>query len=1120
MKNKVIRIISIAFAWITMVCCTFTACSSNGGNGSIPGSSSESSSGNSSEENPPVEDTYPTEIFEADMYNPSKVGMTAEYLGTTERHLPEISNGGLERYPEYGVNFSATQEEKQAVLDENESLISSANTYDSMDKEGNLFLNGEPTGKKLYKHTAAAGMYEGDVSDDEPALIKKLTIKSRSGGNHITGLYAPAGEVIKLEMSETDFEKTGGLKVIIGQVLTNGAQNNIWMEKTFNRMPMIANTMTTKEMTSYVGSYLGGPIYVQPVKAGTSFTVTISGAVAYSHFILGYTNREEFEQNQNSSAPYFDLEVWDDSVRHSGPKSRAKDFDYDQLTEAAVLWDKISRVSNEVPAGSGGDLGITFLYDPFVAAGSMVAFVGRHTVNCPLYCMTAALDMQSAVDNASDAFWGCIHELNHHYQRFGFAPGDEVTNNAVSLVSYSLFTRISFNRELGNDNEGTYAAGWNRYTNPSWTLKQTLSADGTDSALDSYANLLYTFGQDLFIQATQAGGGRGGADVWYKAVSDVTHNDMTYYFKELLGQNVSENILSEYAEKDYPMFVPVSCIFQTGRSYYKDGKKYYNRTVQPYGIETGKDFVMDLNENIVLPEGFKYTIKNVSSPAYGTLKKQSEGVYVYTPDKVNRESGKIIVTLGIEKADGAFKVDDVDLVIEFRQKQATPTMLERTVYTYTPEKMYQSVEEAVENSYAGYETVVEEDNTNRVQNGNAEIWEPDPSGNAIMEIRGKFQITSDGKYRIALRGREYAGLYVSLDGKNYEKAALLENLSGKPDFDLSKESNYKDYQFTKGQWVYFKAVLLVRNARNFVGVGLGKFDGENVQINYLNAYRNSYYREEFESDYFYEREYNYGYVQKPQSSQKLVETNYRPWDDNYPIDNLFDENQSNFIHSDKTGISEENPFEITVDLGETINANRFTIYGEPSRGYQPKNFKLYGGTDLNKLELIKEVENAERKNNNITVEFEEQKLRYYKLVVTDTWAEGVKYIAYRSAEMSYELLGGDWYSPDDDMFVYRGNWNLSNKLSTFGHLYEGENATVEFRFTGSRFGIIAYESSEYGGFEVLIDGKNAEKVEPAGTDGAEKLVYLSERLSEGEHSITIRSKTKFNIDSFVLWRNE
>ena len=96
MKNRVFRVISVVFAWITMLCCTFTACSSKGEANSEAGSSSE----NSSEEGPSIEDAYPTELFEADMYSPSKVGMTAEYLGITERHLPEVSDGGLERYPE------------------------------------------------------------------------------------------------------------------------------------------------------------------------------------------------------------------------------------------------------------------------------------------------------------------------------------------------------------------------------------------------------------------------------------------------------------------------------------------------------------------------------------------------------------------------------------------------------------------------------------------------------------------------------------------------------------------------------------------------------------------------------------------------------------------------------------------------------------------------------------------------------------------------------------------------------------------------------------------------------------------------------------------------------------
>ena len=57
-------------------------------------------------------------------------------------------------------------------------------------------------------------------------------------------------------------------------------------------------------------------IYVR--NEGATFTTTISGGVAYSHFILGYTTPEEFEANKDSSAPYFDLEVWDNGVLHSG----------------------------------------------------------------------------------------------------------------------------------------------------------------------------------------------------------------------------------------------------------------------------------------------------------------------------------------------------------------------------------------------------------------------------------------------------------------------------------------------------------------------------------------------------------------------------------------------------------------------------------------------------------------------------------------------------------------------------------------------------------------------------------------------------------------------------------
>ena len=1098
MKNRKYR--PVAFI-LSLFCLAFplSACSGaegeGGGGGTVPPAE---------EPSPPQEEELP--LFGGKAQNTSKAGMYAEYLGTVPRTLPEISDGGLGKYPEYGVTLSASREERQAIIDENNALTASSSTYDAMDAEGNLYLNGQPTGGRLYKHTAAAGMYGGDVSDTEPALVKRLTYRSRPRGNLITGLYAPAGEVVKLEMSAEDFAATGGLTVYIGQALVNGGANNIWADRDLNRMPVILNVMSPGAAEGYVGSFLGGPLYVAPKKAGAEFSVTISGAVAYSHYVHGVTTEEEFARNAVSSAPYFDLEVWDDAVRHSGPKQQAKGFGYGELSAAAVLWDKIALVSNRVPAGSPGDGGIVFLYDPFVAAGSMVAFVGRYTVNCPPYVMRAALDAEGAAENPSDAFWGAIHEFNHHFQRFGFAPGDEVTNNAVSLVEYSLFTRVSGRRALGNADEGSYAVGWNRYTNPSWSLKQTLSAGGANSGLDGYANLLHAFGQDAFIRMTQAGGGKGGADAWFRAVCDVTGYDMTYYFTEVLHQQVSESVLREYAAKGLPVFVPAAVIFQTGRGYTSGGKTVFSRTAQPYGIETGKPFELNLKDNLVLPSGFAFEIKEVTDPAYGTLQKREEGVYLYTPDAANRDSGTIYVTVALKKQDGAFEAEDVTFAVELRQKQKTPEMLERTVYTYAPGNMYDSVEEAAENGFAGYESAFTEDNENRVQNGNAEIWEPDPGENAIMVVQGKFRADGGGRYRVALRGRRKAGLYLSFDGENYSLAALVNNQTNAAGF-TGEEGSYTDCELSDGQWVYFRAVLLVTYPGSFIGVGLGKFDGDTVQVNYLNAYRASYEPEPpFESGYFYTRDYSYAGERSGKGS--LLSSSYSPWDDSYSIENLFDADDSDFIHSDRTPISESNAFEVTADLGRAFLADTFTVYGESSRQYQPRDLKLYAGASPDDLLLVADVKDAPRDGANVTLKFAPRQVRCYRLVVTRTWDERVGYIAYRYAEFSLSLPGGTLYSPDEEMFALRGGWQMRGALADFGHVYAAEeDAVLEFTFTGTRFALFGE-----GGFEAFIDGAAAENL------AAGEQLFLSEELPEGTHTVRLRCKAGFAFESAALWR--
>ncbi|MDE7212997.1 MAG: M60 family metallopeptidase, partial [Anaeroplasmataceae bacterium] len=955
----------------------------------------------------------------------TKVDYETEYLGTVKRNIPEVKDEGLSAYPKYGSSMNSVLGSTEEALAKRSALITEAwnlastttligsdgypkNTWDRMDKDGKLYLgdyntpSGPNTPDKLYKHSASVGLYLGNVSDDEPGVVKRVTMGPRGydRGYGITGLYAPAGEVVKVEISKEDMEATGGIIIHIGQALYNSKANNIWLKKDkMDRFPIILNTLVVDKntavldeetgiYTAYIGSFLGGPIYIRNERV--TFTTTISGAVSYSHFILGYTTEEEFNKNATTSTPYFDLEVWEYGVLHSGPKTYADKFNYEQIYDAAVLWDKISLVST-----NRSKQGIVFLYDPFVAAGEAVAFPGQGAVNCPMDWMTGSLNYEGLVNGGS---WGNMHEYNHNFQGYGCGAGNdgEVTNNALNIVEYSLFTKISSNRQIGSYGAAGLG-GWNSYTSASWALSR-INADAIQdtNGLAVYATLLHNFGQDAFMKSAY-----GNGEAYFVNWGNTVHYDMSYYagltntftkgneYKESLHQKQSE----------YPMFVPVSSVYQTGRSYNYEGEKKYIETEQPFVIPYGVDYEVDLSpyvENngqyvsgsIVTPKGFSYKIKSVNSKGInGKLEKKADSDFIYTfkpNDKLR--SGKIYVTLEITKDDHAFEVEDIDLVLEFEQThEKNKFVLERTTYSYEEGNGYTSAIEAYENNYAGYKDKTEADNINFTQNSNTDIWYA-PKGNtehpdhiipdnSVVEVKGKFLFEEKGKYRIALRGRNNCALYISEDGgKTFKLGGKIEDekvINSSAQFRLNDENTYIDIEITKEEtWIYYKTVLITKasDTTPYIGVGVSPWttptytiqtttdengkeitkyynaQGKEVtaeeanktdpiaptSMDYATAYRSSYVlnKAKFETDYFYTRTYSYDYkdnVYYKDSATLLGSENYSPWNANdHKVENIVDGNTNTYMHTNYKA-SEEKPLVLTVDLGKEITANQMTM---------------------------------------------------------------------------------------------------------------------------------------------------------------------------------------------------
>lgn len=1111
-------------------------------------------------------DSTDTHLYDKQYPNIGRVGYYCEYLGNVDRHIPEVKTQNfvtIDHIPIYGGYVEKEFSQKMLLLSESSQIVTTqhSGSYDSLDKFGRLYLNGElvpqictefnlpecqnSTFRSLYKHYGSYNLYGGNVSDSEPAIIKRITIHPRNFGYHLTGLYAPPGELITVRISEEDLEAVGTLYLTIGQVLNNKQANNIWETREFVRMPVICNTFALRKALNpherdgndyifYVGSFLGGPIYVNPASKPYLFTITISGAVKYAHFIKGYTTKEEFDLNFGSTAPYFDLEVWQHGIWHSGPKKQVEVSSYDEFYEAATYWEKVSGVSHQIPTSNDISCTVNMMYEVFIAAGSAVAFPARGTTNCPEIWFTYVLDYQKYIIKASADLWGPHHEFNHHYQSgWGLSDDGEVSNNANTLVAYSFYTRISERRTEDHEPDGD---GWNRYTSASFAVKDATSKTH-DYQLVFHATLLHCLGQFIFIKAAQKKYGAS-TNNWHRAYTELTELDFTYFFKDVYNISSFNEETAFYKDTGYKSFVPIACRYQTGIGYMIKGKRNVVHTMRPFVIYGGQPKLLNFTKQIFVPNDIVFKIKSITQPAHGTLVKQSENIYLYTPETNEVYSGEFNVTISLTKIDDpTFVIDDVEIYIELMQSYelrelfTTPQLngkrkLDTKIYVYPEGQLPLDPVAAFQSDYAGSETFVDILSNNTIGNCNTDIWFTDDSQylpNRISEIRGKFEVQA-GSYSIALRGRHHCALFLSFDnGQTYELAA---NVSGYTDasFHHDNPNTYHNYTFTAPQWVYFKGVLIHSISEGrlpYIGLGLGQIQSNGqCSISYLNAYEESYRLDnlEFSVEDVFPRVWTESISKKYTNRGSLLQYQYTAYvgeSDPYSIEHLFDEDDSNEIHTKANTVSESTPFSVLVDLGKTIFANHMTIYHHPEyHHYYAKTFTLYVGNSLHDMHLLLNVTESVVIDNRIDISFESESFRYYQYNVTATyWASN--YLCYRYLEFTYNF-NGELVSLDDKRVSLYNSWEKKNAISAFGMIYIGQkDSRVEFKFNGTKIGIKSLVSNEYGQFRILLDGVKIKVVNLSNPLNQVAVVYSDPQLEDKEHSLIIEGIDKFNIDSLI-----
>lgn len=1050
--------------------------------------------------------TQTDEFMSDNVYGVNKI--SSRHLGAVSRNLPETTNGGLARYPQYNKNLiGATTEEKEAILAENKAI----HDYDKIDKEGNLYKNGEALGKKLTKHSAAEGLYGSALPNDAAACAKRIRITPHNLGNNMTGLYAAPGEVVTIILNQKDAQRN--MYVDIGQCNARQGGNNIPVNKNFNRMPMLKTALRLTDTENYIGSPLGGPIYIRNEGGSLEpYEITIIGAIEMPHYFHAFTSDNEWERLKTAQAPLFDMEVYP-GIRFSLPAFVIRDKTAKQMREISEFWYKAMCLSNKVSNGDWfKDHPVTMIFDTYIPAGAAVAIVGADCCMLPIDWAKSALNYDSIYKSGA---WGTLHEFNHHHQGWGADAGGEVTNNVINALTYMLYTDIAASR---TENGGL--TGWNWVSDAYSSLNNVLnlsSGGSPNTTLSMYVTLAHAFGSDALIEMANNSTAKTHTD-WFNAAVNATGYDMTYYLRDICNLNIEQSAIIAVKEQNLPSFIPVASLYQSGTVNRLTGETV--NMGRPFTVPFGENNELDFAQYIACPADYFYEITAIDKPQYGKLVKTGEFTYIYTPDKNKLEPDEFYIHLKlIEKTSG--ETVDMSILLAFKQNAdgSSAAIWNNPGYT--------DIKSAIEDGF--------DNRIKPIENATSDYAGfNDNRKNTIIRTEGQILPPSDGEYEIFIKASGAAELYVGTDKNKLTVAASTD--SALKNYSREATSSHFKIKLHAGAPLYYRLYLLNGNTNAFCNIGwsdLTQTEGappviENGEINDMNAAQAPIV--DIPKTYIKYFDAKVKIEDRPVIANKYAPTyttvglialdksNYTAtapaqYKGSAP-ENMLDGDSTTIMHT-QVGITF--PVVLTFDMREprTLNMFRFSSRDNSSRG-RIKNYVLYGGNSPIDMQVLASGTALNTRINDIY--FGSVSARYLKLEIADHYGNE-KYIAVSEVEFADAVSNAVVKANTNSAMNYTGDW----KENTFGSymngvLKETKSGNVTYKFRGTGAAVFAKLGRDYGVAEIKIDNGEWREINLySDTDKYGQCVYVASQLTDNYHTITIRVQSgTINLDYIAV----
>ncbi len=274
----------------------------------------------------------------------------------------------------------------------------------------------------------AADAFPGAVAETAPRLERTDVIGPGGYGWQSTGLYAAPGEAIEVSIPA---EAAGsGLKVRIG-----AHSDRLWHADRWRRVPEICHEAPLEQEATLAVNAFGGPVYIDVprARAAAAVPVTIRGAVAMPHFVLGETTAGAWRTLRELAAPWAELEG--ERVVLTVPADAVRRLD---RPEALMeFWDTVVRACDALAARPPAGRKERYVADVQISAGYMHA---GYPIMTHLDAAAVMTDLATLRDNTHGAVWGLFHEMGHNYQEpeWTFAGTGEVTCNLFTLYIYEV----------------------------------------------------------------------------------------------------------------------------------------------------------------------------------------------------------------------------------------------------------------------------------------------------------------------------------------------------------------------------------------------------------------------------------------------------------------------------------------------------------------------------------------------------------------------------------------------------------------------------------------------------------------------------------------------------------